>query len=215
MSFDLFGSISSGGYVFDWNQSEDPIISIDQSTKEGACVSLSMWWVIKHKAQEDFWAWRKTSGGAEAVRQVQRQEAKFARGGEYEEMAKGLGMTEGQRQDLKLERIKVFMREHGIKEIDKRLWKYSLPGLIVANQMTWAAWRDVYSIIMVWGADGGAHAMASFVWKDGFVFMDPNHGEIYFPKVEQAKTWFRFWFDYEYKTQLFQGLRGAMVYNFQ
>lgn len=184
-----------------YNQSDDfPHMSLDSDARNGVCMAISTYWMVRHSQKKEYWNWLKSVQGIATIINTQGTGCRGA--------TKNISATPG-----------------GYSSADGADWFERISGTLTKNNMlqlgVWhnttrfmeaAEWilKDTgqYKFIYLSG-DAGAHAVAAHV-SDKILFMDPNVGEVTFP----AKGNFMAWFPGYLRRYLFQDAPGSPVKTF-
>lgn len=157
-------------------------INLDPGTREGACMALSCWWIVKLKKREDFYGWVTKPSGIKAINQMQTSPVYGSAPNRIEN------------------RIR-FFEQNGLKRAGNA--EININPFDVQRIAMTLYQGDGYKQITFRGSAGG-HAVAAEVSDYECRFFDPNYGEAWFNQRLQFAYWFvAFWQAAEfYRTQL-------------
>lgn len=147
-------------------------INLDPATREGACMALSCWWIVKFARRENFYDWVTKPSGIKEINQMQ------------------TSPTYGSSPNRIENRIR-FFESHGLKRAANA--EINVNPFDVQRIAMTLYQGDGYKQITFRGQAGG-HAVAAFVSDAECLFFDPNYGEAWFGQRLQFAYWFvSFW----------------------
>lgn len=147
-------------------------INLDPQTREGACMALSCWWIVKTKKREDFFAWVVKPSGIKTINNMQ-TDPRYAT------------------HDNRIENRIRFFEANGLKRSANA--QVNIDPFDVQRVAMQIYQGDGYKQITFRG-DAGGHAVAASVSDYECWFFDPNYGLAWFNQRLQFAYWFvAFW----------------------